>query len=54
MRSYYNLKPNFDFSILIHEVNENPSPAHNKNKKVEMTLAFSFFILRRLIGQISI
>jgi len=42
MRSYYNLKPNFDFPILIHEVIENPSSAHNKNKIVEMTFTFSF------------
>ena len=42
------------FPILIHEVIENPSRSHNKTKKVEMTLTFSFFILRRLIGQISI
>lgn len=52
MRSYCNLKPNFDFPILIHEVIENPTRAHNINKIVEMTLTFSFFILR--IGKISI
>ena len=43
MRSYCNLKPNFDFPILIHEVIENPTRAHTINKIVEMTLTFSFF-----------